>query len=64
MEQQKERYTAQEVANIAGVNVLTVYRWIRSGKLKATKLGQWKIYRKDLEDALGIDPDTFKRPEG
>lgn len=64
MEQRKERYTAQEVADMTGVDINTVYRWIRAGKLKATKLGQWKIYRADLEAALGVDPETLKRSEG
>ena len=64
MEQRKEIYTPQEVADMTGRNVLTVYRWIREGKLKATKLGQWRIYREDLEAALGADPETLKRAEG
>ena len=43
---------------MTGVEVPTVYRWIRAGKLKATKLGQWKITREALEAALE------KKPEG
>ena len=49
----KEIYTPQEVAELTGVTILTVYRWIKTGKIKATKLGQWKINREDLEQALG-----------
>lgn len=51
--QEKEFYTPQEIAAITGVKLLTVYRWIKTGKLKATKLGQWKIAKEDLESALG-----------
>ncbi len=50
----KDLYTPQEVADIAGVKILTVYRWIKTGKLRAVKLGTWKINRADLEAALGI----------
>lgn len=53
----KEMYTPQEVADMAGVTVLTVYRWIKAGKLKATKLGQWKIAREDLYVAFGMVPE-------
>ena len=61
MEQpRKEIYTPQEVADLTGRNVLSVYRWIREGKLRATKLGQWRIYRADLAAALGMDPEAFK----
>ena len=54
-------YTPQEVADLTGVKVLSVYRWIREGKLKATKLGQWKITRADLKDALGVDPESLPK---
>lgn len=54
----KEFYTPAEVARMTGVEVPTVYRWIRTKKLKATKLGQWKITREALEEALE------KKPEG
>lgn len=48
----KDTYTPAEVAFMTGVKVPTVYRWIREGKLKAVKLGQWKITRAALEEAL------------
>lgn len=51
--QTKEVYTPQEVADLTGVTIMTVYRWIKSGKLRAVKLGQWKINREDLIAALG-----------
>lgn len=49
----KEIYTPLEVSALCGVNQDTVYRWIKQGKLKATKLGQYKIHKADLEKALG-----------
>ncbi len=42
-------YRPQELADICGVNVLTVYRWIKEGKLKAIKLGQWRIPKAEVE---------------
>ena len=59
----KEIYTPQEVADLVGVKVLTVYRWIKEGKLKATKLGHWRITREDLQAALGVDPETLQQNE-
>ena len=45
-------YTPREVAAITGVTRLTVYRWIKSGKLPAVKFGQWKVHRMDLARML------------
>lgn len=61
MDKLREVFTAQEVADITRVNVLSVYRWIKEGRLKATKLGQWKIYRANLEEMLGADTETLER---
>lgn len=56
---QQEVFTPQEVADLIGVKRLTVYRWIKEGRLKGTKLGSWKIYRSDLQKALGTDPEVY-----
>lgn len=53
----KEIYTPQEVAELTGVTIPTVYRWIRQKKLEAVKLGQWKIKREALEKALERKPE-------
>jgi len=55
---EKEIMTPQEVADFTGVTISTVYRWIKSGKLKASKLGQWKIRKEDLEMALDMTEDS------
>lgn len=39
----KEFYTAQDLAKKLGVNIMTIYRYIKAGKLKAYKIG--KEYR-------------------
>ena len=55
---EKEIMTPQEVADFTGVTISTVYRWIKSGKLKASNLGQWKIRKEDLEKALDMTEDS------
>jgi excisionase family DNA binding protein len=42
-------YTIQQVADILQVSKKSVYRYIESGKLKATKIGQWRIKKEDLD---------------
>ena len=46
-----EFYTVQEIAEMLKVSEMTVIRWIKSNKLKASKLGgQFRIKKQDLED--------------
>lgn len=46
-------YTPQEVADKLKVNIRTIYRWIREGKLKAVKVGElWRISEKELYKLL------------
>jgi excisionase family DNA binding protein len=40
-------YTPEELAEILKLNIITIYRYIRSKKLKAYKIGN--IYRIDKE---------------
>lgn len=48
-----EYYTIQEVADKLKVAYLTVYRWIRSGNLKAVKVGkQHRIKATDLSEFI------------
>lgn len=49
--QEKDFYTAQELADKLQVNIMTIYRYIKAGKLKAYKIG--KEFR--------IDKAEFKR---
>lgn len=39
-EKEKQFYTAQELAEMLGFNIMTIYRYIKSGKLKAYKFGK------------------------
>jgi putative molybdopterin biosynthesis protein len=36
----KEFYTAQDLAEKLSVNIMTIYRYIKAGKLKAYKIGK------------------------
>lgn len=46
----KEFYTAQELAEKLRVNIMTIYRYIKAGKLKAHKIG--KEFRIDKKTFL------------
>ena len=46
-------YTVDEVAIILKVNPMTVYRWIKAGKLKSYKAGkQYRVKKEDLDKFL------------
>jgi len=46
----KEFYTAQALADKLGVNIMTIYRYIKAKKLKAYKLGkEFRIERAEFE---------------
>jgi excisionase family DNA binding protein len=45
--------TAQEVAKILKLNIMTVYEYIREGKLKAIKFGRnYRILNEDFEEFI------------
>lgn len=49
----KEFYKAEELAELLQVNVMTIYRYIKSGKLHAYKIGkEYRIDKKTFEDFL------------
>ena len=48
-----EMLTAEDVAERMGVSVYTVWRWVKSGQLRAYKPGkQYRIRQSDLEEFL------------
>ena len=48
-----EFYTTQEVAEMLKVNVMTIYRYIKSKKISAHKIGgEFRIRKKDFESFL------------
>lgn len=50
---QKEFYTAKELAEKLRVNIMTIYRYIKSGKLKAYKIGkEFRIDKNEFDKFL------------
>lgn len=45
-------FTIEEVAEILRVHTRTVTRYIEAGKLKASKIGVWRIKESDLNSFL------------
>lgn len=46
----KDFYTAKELAEMLSLNVMTIYRYIDAGKLKAYKIGkEFRIERVEFE---------------
>jgi excisionase family DNA binding protein len=49
----EEFYSAQELAERLKLNVMTIYRYIKAGKLKAYKIGKdFRIDKIEFEDFL------------
>lgn len=44
--------TLKEVAKVLRVSERSVFRYIHGGRLKATKVGYWRIAEKDLKKFL------------
>lgn len=50
---QKEFYKADELAELLQVNIMTIYRYIKSGKLKAYKIGkEFRIHRSEWDSFI------------
>jgi excisionase family DNA binding protein len=51
--QNKDFYTAHELATKFGVNVMTIYRYIKAKKLHAYKIGkEFRIDKKEFQSFL------------
>ena len=48
----EEFYTLQETANILGVNRLTIWRWVKTGKIAAQKAGGVVFIERSVVDGL------------
>ncbi|MFH1712907.1 MAG: helix-turn-helix domain-containing protein [Candidatus Jacksonbacteria bacterium] len=50
---QKPLYTAKELADTLQYNIMTIYRYIKAGKLKAYKFGkEFRIDKKEFDKFL------------
>lgn len=53
MKQQKEFFTAKELADKLRVNIMTIYRYIKAKKVKAYKIGkEFRIDKKEFKKFL------------
>lgn len=51
--QQKEFYTAKDLAEKLGMNIMTIYRYIKAGKFKAYKIGkEFRIEKSEFNKFL------------
>ena len=56
--QNKDYYSLQEVAEILGISVRSLYRYIDSGRLRAIKVGYWRVNKDDLDKFIGKFANT------
>lgn len=53
MNKTDEFYLAEELAQKLRVNIMTIYRYIKSGKIKAYKIGkEFRVEKSEFEDFL------------
>ena len=58
--EKEQYYTIEEVAKMLKVAYLTVYRWIRAGRLNAVKAGkQYRVKKEDLDVFFKIKGNTL-----
>ena len=49
----KEFYKAEDLAKLLEVNIMTIYRYIKAGRLKAHKIGRdFRIDKKEFQSFL------------
>ncbi len=48
----KDYFTAKEAADILHVSERTIMRYIKTKRLLATKIGQWRIKKADIDRLL------------
>ena len=53
MKNNKEFYKAQELAEKLSVNIMTIYRYIKAGRLQAYKIGkEFRIKKEEFESFM------------
>ena len=60
----KKRLSCEEVAEMYGVHIQTVWRWIREGRLGAIRLGRSYYVRQsdidEMESRLAVGPAAIQ----
>lgn len=53
MEKEKEFYKAEDLAELLDVNIMTIYRYIKAGRLKVYKIGkEFRIDKSEFNNFL------------
>ncbi len=61
----KNYFTVEQIARILGMHPKTIQRYIREGKLKATKIGKsWRVSGHDLSRFTEGDAPVSEEPAG
>jgi len=53
--------TIKEIAKYLRVSERSVLRYIEAGRLKATKIGYWRVSEKSLEDFIKQNSNSKKK---
>lgn len=62
MQKEDRFYTSEELASKLKVNVMTIYRYIKSGKIKAYKLGkEFRVEHSEFEAFLKKHINILKK---
>lgn len=51
----------EDACKILGVSGRSMYRYIHTGRLKAYKIGHWKIKERDLQEFIKSSSFTVKK---
>lgn len=55
-------YSVDEIAKILGMHVKTIQKYIREGKIQATKIGKaWQVSGHDLSLFMGQEPEPVTK---
>lgn len=54
-------YNLKETAKLLRVSERSIFRYIHNGKLRAIKIGYWRISQKDLNTFLSKNATTNKK---
>ena len=57
----KKYLSIEEVAKKLGLNYKTIFRYIHSKKLEATKIGRWRIEESELESFIKRSSNLRKK---
>jgi len=56
----KQYLTVEDVMKRLQIGERTAYRYVKEGKIKAVKIGGWRIEEKDLQDFIKRSTNTTK----